>query len=61
MFFETDRLAREALLDFAMATEKVKCSQCDRVIVITADEGKDVFVECPCGHAMVVVIEKEAA
>ena len=61
MFFETDRLAREALQEIAMATERVRCSQCDRVIVITADEDEDVHVECSCGHAMVVVIEKEAA
>ena len=61
MFFETDRLAREALQEIAMATERVRCSQCDRVIVITADENEDVCVECSCGHSMVVVIEKDAA
>lgn len=61
MFFEIERLAREELLEVAMVTEKVRCSQCGRKIPISAEEGQEVFVKCPCGHKMIVVIEKRAA
>lgn len=61
MFFETDRLAREALSEVAMATERVKCSKCNRVITVSADEDEEKLVKCRCGHAMIVVIERRAA
>jgi DNA-directed RNA polymerase subunit RPC12/RpoP len=61
MYFETDRLRREAILEGFMPTETIRCSRCDRVIVIVAKEGDEKPVECKCGHKMIVVIEKAAA
>jgi DNA-directed RNA polymerase subunit RPC12/RpoP len=61
MFFETDRLAREAEMEAQMATESFQCSKCGRKIVFTADEGQALKVTCKCGHKMLVLIEKQAA
>lgn len=60
MFTELDRLQREELMEIAMATEGVVCSKCHRRISITAEEGQEMHVKCPCGHEMIVVIERAA-
>jgi len=58
MFFEFERLRREAFQEEAvMPTEAVHCSKCARSIPFTAKEGQEMSVRCPCGHVMRVVIE----
>lgn len=58
MFYEIERLRREAFAEeTVMPTEAVRCSKCSRSITFTAKEGQEMFVRCPCGHIMVVVIE----
>jgi predicted nucleic acid-binding Zn ribbon protein len=59
MFYETDWLLREDLLQEAhMPTELLRCTKCHKGTRFTAKADEVIIVKCErCGHKMEVVIE----